>query len=488
MSLKTTFRRLSRVWHDPWAAFLAARPPLSTLTQWEVARLPPFVQQCAVARNYLALLGLLDWMGFPAREAARSWPGCEPLPLAAFAAAYLVKLDRHLPHMADLHTFLLEHPALVWVLGFPLTASREYPWGFDVAASLPTHRHFSRLLRTVPNPTFQFLVDRSVACIQTELREAVPDFGQCIALDTKHILAWAQENNPKAYVKERYKKDKRLKGDPDARLGVKRRRNQWVSSQAAPPTPLDEPLPAGTISVAEYYWGYASGIVTTKVPGWGEFVLAELTQPFDRPEVSYFFPLMEATERRFGFRPRYGAFDAAFDAWYVYAYFHRDDETEGFAAVPFAQRGGQRKTFAANGLPLCEAGLAMPLKYRFTSRTDLFPHEKGRHVCPLLFPEVTSASCPIQHENWPKGGCQTTMATSIGARLRYQLDWDSAAYKAVYNQRTATERFNAQAVALGIERPHLRNQASITNHNTLLYTLLNLHALQRVRQRKAQRD
>jgi len=31
----------------------------------------------------------------------------------------------------------------------------------------------------------------------------------------------------------------------------------------------------------------------------------------------------------------------------------------------------------------------------------------------------------------------------------------------LYNQRTAVERINAQAVALGIERPHLRNGAAI---------------------------
>jgi hypothetical protein len=31
----------------------------------------------------------------------------------------------------------------------------------------------------------------------------------------------------------------------------------------------------------EYYWGYASGVVATKVPGWGEFVLAEMTDTFD---------------------------------------------------------------------------------------------------------------------------------------------------------------------------------------------------------------
>jgi hypothetical protein len=75
------------------------------------------------------------------------------------------------------------------------------------------------------------------------------------------------------------------------------------------------------------------------------------------------------------------------------------------------------------------------------------------------------------------------MPTSIGARLRYTLDRESQAYKNVYQQRTAVERINSQAVDLGIERPHLRNGRAIANLNTLIYTLLNLRLLQRIRQR-----
>ena len=76
------------------------------------------------------------------------------------------------------------------------------------------------------------------------------------------------------------------------------------------------------------------------------------------------------------------------------------------------------------------------------------------------------------------------MPTCMGARLRYQLDRTSPAYKAVYKQRTADERANSQAVELGIERPRLRRQSAITNQNTLIYVLINLHALQRVRVQK----
>jgi hypothetical protein len=58
------------------------------------------------------------------------------------------------------------------------------------------------------------------------------------------------------------------------------------------------------------------------------------------------------------------------------------------------------------------------------------------------------------------------MPTSIGARLRHTLDRDSELYKQCYRERTAVERINSQAVALGIERPHLRHGAAIANQNT----------------------
>jgi hypothetical protein len=58
----------------------------------------------------------------------------------------------------------------------------------------------------------------------------------------------------------------------------------------------------------------------------------------------------------------------------------------------------------------------MPLKSTFTCRTTRVEHERGRYSCPLVFPEPTGESCPIQHKNWPKG-CITTLATSVGARI-----------------------------------------------------------------------
>jgi hypothetical protein len=434
--------------------------------------------------RHLQLLGPLDWANFPERTPQTNW-GAPVLPYAPFAAACLVKLEQRIPYLSHLRNYLVEHPALVWVLGFPLVPSSRYPWGFDADASLPTQRHFARMLRKVPNASLQFLLDETIRLIQAELPKKV-SFGDAVSLDTKHIIAWVKENNPKAYVQDRYDKTKQPSGDPDCRLGCKRRRNQRTSSEEQPPTPLSNPLPARTLSIGEYYWGYASGVVATKVSGWGEFVLAELTQPFDCGDLSYFFPLMADVERRLGFRPRFGAFDAAYDAFYVYDYFHREgqDWTAGFAAVPFSRRGGQSKTFDEQGLPLCSAGLAMPLKSTFHSKRGLVPHEAGCYVCPLLFPTPTGKTCPVDHKRWAKGGCITKMATSVGARIRYQLDRENELYKEIYKQRTATERVNSQAVDLGIERPRLRNGLAITNQNTLIYILINLRGLHRIRDKK----
>ena len=239
--------------------------------------------------------------------------------------------------------------------------------------------------------------------------------------------------------------------------------------------------------------GYRSGIIVTKVPRWGEFVLAELTQPFDQGDVSYFFPLMSHVEQRLGYTPRFGTFDAAFDAWYVYAHFYcENDPAGGFAAVPFSGKGGYTqhgRQFDPTGLPLCAAGLAMPLKFTFTDRTTcLVEHQRGKYVCPFREQPARKKGCPLHHPHAKQQGCTAMMPTSIGARLRYTLDRDSELYKWIYRQRTAVERINSQAVALGIERPHLRNGPAIANQNTLIYLLINPRFLQRLRLQLAESD
>jgi hypothetical protein len=444
-------------------------------------QLPQYLPKCVTdsptIMRLLELLAPLDWARFPERNLQRNW-GQVAIPYAALAAAELILLEEHLASAQRLHQYLVEHPGFIWLLGFPVALTPETPLGFSPLASLPTYRHLTYLLRQMPNAVLQFLLADSVRVIRAELATRQIPRPECVSLDTKHIIAWVKENNPKTFVQNRYAKHQQPRGDPDCRLGCKRKHNRT--------TPTHNGIPGFKIPVGEYYWGYGSGVVVAKVPTWGEFVVAELTQPFDRGDTTYFFPLMHQVDLRFGARPRYATFDAAFDAWYVYAYFYRENEPDfGFAAVPFSEKGNykaKQRQFDPNGLPRCQAGLAMPLKFTFTDRTKcIIEHERGKYVCPLRFPNPVRRACPVRHRNWKRGGCIAEMPTSIGARLRYTLDRQSARYKDIYNQRTAVERINSQSVALGIERPHLRNGAAIANHNTLIYVLINLRFLQRLR-------
>lgn len=181
-------------------------PGLPALRGVDSHTLPRVVRESAVAMNYLRLLGPLAWHRFPYRSARRPWPGPVPRSPAPYLAAFLVRLDQGHSSMAQLRRYLVQHPALTWVLGFPLAPSPHFAWGFDVEASLPSAHRFSRILRYLQNERIQFLLRDTVRQIHRAL-PAPHTFGQEVALDTKHILAFVKENNPKAYVGEgRYDK------------------------------------------------------------------------------------------------------------------------------------------------------------------------------------------------------------------------------------------------------------------------------------------
>ncbi len=225
-------------------------------------RLPRFVAACPVARRYLDLFGPLPWDTFPERNLQRHWRH-PPIPFQTLALAELIRLEEGHTSFKQLHRFLTEHPSLVGLLGFPLYPAPHTPLGFNAHQSLPDHRHLARLLQRMPNACVRTLLCASVQLIRKELEALGLAVGACVSLDTKHILAWVKENNPKAYVTERFNKINQPKGDPDCKLGCKRRRNQ-----AAPPaTPTRNAIRATKVTVGEFYWGYGSGVVVTKVPG-----------------------------------------------------------------------------------------------------------------------------------------------------------------------------------------------------------------------------
>jgi hypothetical protein len=99
-----------------------------------------------------------------------------------------------------------------------------------------------------------------------------------------------------------------------------------------------------------------------------------------------------------------------------------------------------------------------------------------RFRCPLLFPEPTTETC--DHTQFAKGkGCVKDVNWERGGQMRVTLDRIGPLYHVIYTQRTACERINSQAQALGIERPRVRNGHSVKNLNTLIYLVINVRVL-----------
>lgn len=412
-----------------------------------------------VAGPYRAFFALLDWSQVPARDPDRPWPGPTPHPEAAYIKALLVKLCEGKAYMTELRAFLLAHPPLVLALGFRPVPAAGHPAGFDVARTVPCARHLRHKQRALDPAVLAALLRATVHALQA----AVPGLGETVAVDVKHLFAWVQQNNPKAYVRERHDPQRQPRGDRDCRLGAKASHNQVRADGT-------------TTRRTTWVWGYGSGVAAATDPACGDVVLAEFTQPFNADDSSYFHPLHRAATATLGRPPTNVAADAAFDAWHSYEVCV---PTGGIPAIPLNARGHPAPRLGPNGHHLCPKDLEMVPTYAY-QHTDGFRAQTL--ACPLLLPAPTGSAC--DHEQFAKGvGCVKHINIEAGGRLRVSLDRQAEGYRAVYRQRTAAERLYSQATALGIERPKARTQRAVANLNTLTYLIINARALARARAR-----
>jgi hypothetical protein len=413
-----------------------------------------------VVQSYQRFFAQLEWTSIQERDEKRPWPGRQtPHPQHAYVKAWLVKLSEGMPYMTELRHYLVKHPLLVLGMGFVPVADEQSPYGFDVEATVPSVRWLRHKLQRLPNCQLQALLKHTVA----SLRHLVPELGKSVAMDCKHIYAWVRQNNPKVAQPEHKQAHKQPPGDRDCRLGVKRRRNQDRQQDTEE-----------TVATSSALWGYASGAICSYDARCGHVALAEHTLPFNRADIAFFPVLYRQLRKHLPFHPEVLTADAAFDAWYVYEPFARRGGVAAIALNPGRFAPPQQ---GSNGLPLCPMGLEMPqygkLYYDRTRR-----HRVQRHRCPLLVPQRTGATCT--HAQFVKGwGCEKRLNAQPGGQMRLTLDRHSAAFKQLYRQRVHVEQLFSQATALGIERPKVRNIASVRNLNTLTYIVINVRALLR---------
>jgi hypothetical protein len=407
--------------------------------------------------DYRAFFSLLDWSVVERWASQRSALGRPAHPESAYLKAFLIRIREGMLYTTQLRRFLLRHPLLVIELGFRLVLDPRAPYGFDVQATLPCEFWLREKLRHCDPALLQALLQATVRALQDE----IPGLGETVAFDVKHIYAWVKENNERAYVPDRYDKTKRLAGDPDCRLGVKRSTNQELAD-------------GSTQEKKELIWGYGTGVAVSTIADYGTVVLADYTQPFNEGDITYFRPLYQQAVMALSQFPTYLAADAAFDAWYVYEAPARHG---GIAAVPLNQHSKTPVARLPDGTPRCPIGLPMHPTIQFN---HTYGYRAQRFQCPLLFPEQTGATCT--HEQFAKGkGCVKDVNWELGGIQRVTLDRDGPLFHALYNQRTGCERVNARAKELGIERPRVRNGRSVANLNTLIYVIVNVRVLEKAK-------
>jgi hypothetical protein len=400
---------------------------------------PEWFRYDAVAQRYEALFEMLDWTVVPETVARVVQRGRLAHPESAYIKALLVMLAEKHEYVSDVYKYLMEHPALVWVLGFRVKPDAASPYGFNLARTVPSAGHLRRKLRSLDVRVLTSLL----AGTAQALCAVIPGLGESVIVDVKHIYAYVKENNPRAYVKARYDPTQQPHGDTDCRLGVKQRDNRVDDS-------------GQSRTEAECLWGYGSGVAVAQTPDKQLVVVAEYTQPFNQTDVTYGLPLLNRAMLNLGFAPHILIADAAFDAWYMYQWLV---EVGGLAAIALNERGKAATRLGVHDYPRCRCnGQEMRPKAWWVEAT----HRVQRFYCPA---------------------CHTVRKMNIerGNIVRWRLDRQAVAFKQLYKQRTAVERLNSLAEALKIDQPRQRTLPAIARRNTLIYILLNLRVLQRYR-------
>jgi transposase len=139
--------------------------------------------------------------------------------------------------------------------------------GFNILKPLPSVERFSEFLRNKNNSALQKIRIQLVH----ELISMGLIRGEYLSIDSGPVLAKVKENNLKTNVKDRFNKERILKGDPDARLGI-------IVTFAQSKKEIS------------YFWGYRNHVIIDakeELPVW------EITKPANVQDSVMFIPLFD---------------------------------------------------------------------------------------------------------------------------------------------------------------------------------------------------
>ena len=334
----------------------------SALPEREQQRQPPIVERLTSQFSKLPDSELIRALK------GRHHHGRQGYSIHALWHSYLVSYLRGIPSAAALVRELHDNPYLALACGF------KNPW------VVPSEATYSRFVSKLA--AHQDQVEECVAALVARNKEANPNFGTTVAVDSTDIRAWS--NGLK-------------KTDPDARTGAKRKESR------------------------RYWWhGYKLHLAVdaeTELPLWGVVTPANAYDGHHLPTV-----LTEAKERFEWFKPKYILGDKGYDSRACF-----DFVREKLSATPVIDVRESKKKAQADERP-CEAIPAITpdgVRYR-CKRMPYSPFCPKFDKCPMLPIFVDS---PMNKTTMPRYFEKGT-----------DVPFGSKAWKTVYNKRVSVER------------------------------------------------
>jgi hypothetical protein len=188
------------------------KPIIPTVRPFDQSTLAQMRDTDPIVQRYRTRFVLFDWSAIDPPQ--KRGPGSPAHPKSAYLKAALVRISEYILTTPRWRAYLLDHPLLVLELGFRPHVDLSQPYGFNVTKTVPTVRHLNNMLRSLDPRLLADLFEQSVQALQQE----IPGLGEVVAYDVKHIYANVKENNFRAYVEERFKKEQQPANDPDCRM------------------------------------------------------------------------------------------------------------------------------------------------------------------------------------------------------------------------------------------------------------------------------
>ena len=370
--------------------------------------------------------------------------GRKPFPQQSLLKAIIFKNLTGLPSLTDLSIALKNNP------------SAAIRCGFNILKPLAGAERFSEFLRNKNNNALQKIRIQLVH----ELISMGLIRGNYLSIDSCPQLAKVKENNLKTNVKDRFNKERTLKGDPDARLGI------MVTFSKSK-------------KEISYFWGYRNHVV---IDAKEELPLWEITKPANVQDSVMFIPIFDLIQKEFHFDIDAVMADGIYDNASILNYIIDTLKAKPrIARNPRNTKDPPERKFSKAGNPFCEANLEMLARGTFYDKAQ--NRWRRKWLCPIYHSKKIARKffvCPFFHPKFfTQKGCYAYVG--VDEDIRNQIDYGSESFKKDFNMRTGSERVFSRLLSICMQNAPVIGLKATANYVTIAHITVLLVAVTAVK-------